>query len=286
LKLPPIGPPPKHILQNKVQVKTAGKFARLKDAAEKSKPHVPILLQEYLDAFLEAMEDFRILAKETPSQTFDDEVVKNIEHFLPYRDNLIDAFFVVAKFIDNEEAYDHVFEFFENLLAFQFRPDHMNSWNDVLFDNFHFLIYEISLYFMGVMAKTKRYTVIRRFFESTYLVRGDHMQKESRPFSTFNYHARSLNEIRNKRLKLNLISLVGEMITTRPHPTIKVAIQALYGVKTLNDLHDRVEIFSKSRLFQVYNEHYILNRIPFRQLLNIEEIGRALGKPSDPNRDF
>lgn len=222
LKLPPIGNPPKHIFQNKVQLKTSGRFARLKDAAEKSKPHVLAFLQEYFDLFIECMEEFRI-PHSAPRQDFDEAVVASVTSFLPYRDNLIDAFLLIANYIDSEDAYDHTFDFLERMLALQFRPDGMNSWHEDSFDNFRFINYEMALYFIAVMLKSKRFSVVRRFFESTYRVRDESHQMQNHPFSTFNYIISSLNEYRNKRLKLNKSSVVAEMISQRTYPKIKVA---------------------------------------------------------------
>lgn len=98
-------------------------------------------------------------------------VVRTAQDFLPYRDNIIDAFTVVANYVNSEDGYDHTFDFLEKLLAFQFRPDGMSSYYETSFDNFRFINYELALYFIGVMAKAKRYTIIRRFFESIYKVR-------------------------------------------------------------------------------------------------------------------
>jgi hypothetical protein len=214
---PAIGQPPKHIYQNAVLLKTAGNFSRLKDAAEKSKPHVTVFLQEYFDTFIESMEDFRISHEARPSNDFDELVVKNIADFSPYRDNLIDVFFLVAKYINTEEAYDHVFDFLEKSLAYQFCPEAMHSYNEASFDNYRFTNYEMALYFIAIMVKSKRYPVIGRFFESNYRVMDDSRLKQNRPFATFNWTINSLNYYRNNRLGLQRFSVVADMIVERRH---------------------------------------------------------------------
>lgn len=217
-KRPPLGKPPAHLfIPNPVHVKTAGAFLRLKNAVENQRPFVNALFEQYLDLFIESLEDFRIKLTNENRATFDDVVVKSIEQFRAYRDNIIECILFMLKFAPGQETERSIIAFLEKLIPFQQRPDHVNSWSEVDFDNYRFFAYELFLYLIAACLRTRQYGSAATFIECEYHVPkslggGDFYVSSA---TGCNEYIATLDDIRNKRLKLNLISVTAGTIQER-----------------------------------------------------------------------
>ena len=72
---PSLGKAPPHFFADTITtVSTAGKLTRLIDAVQRGKPFTQAILQEYLDTFIVALEDYRLTYDRTESTPFDDIV--------------------------------------------------------------------------------------------------------------------------------------------------------------------------------------------------------------------
>jgi hypothetical protein len=217
-KKPPLGDPPPYLFKEEVtHVKTAGRFQRLKDAVDKSKPYVDALLNDYLESFLNALRDFRISCDGPAESEFDEKVLASVTSFLPYRDSFLEFADFVARFMDREHTYDAVFDFFESLLPFKERPVTENSWYEPSTDNYRFIAYELFLYWLATLIQNKRYTAATRFIEDTY-----HYTEYfgggrwiAKGVSAFNCRIWSLDEYRNTHRNLNTLSVTAVELKQR-----------------------------------------------------------------------
>jgi hypothetical protein len=127
-----------------------------------------VLLQEYLDTVLESLEEFRIQGAYRDPVEFDKKVVASITDYLPHRNNFVDFVGWWANYMADDESFDRVMGFLDQLLAFQNRPENVQSWNEDSFDNFRFIIWELFLYLIARLIKERKYALAARFIEAEY----------------------------------------------------------------------------------------------------------------------
>jgi hypothetical protein len=77
---------------------------------------------------------------------FDDLVISNINNFLPYRNELVELFLMIAMYRRDQESIEVVHKFFEKLLPFTYMPKNISQWTVESVDNFRFISYELFLY--------------------------------------------------------------------------------------------------------------------------------------------
>jgi hypothetical protein len=215
-KRPALGKPPAHITNDDaIQIKTASVWLRLKDALSKGKPQAKTLLQEYLLAFTDALNDFRITYDRTPN--WDEQVVASIGAYLPYRDNFIDCMHTISRFMPAENYADELHEFLEQLLAYQHRPAELQGWSEVSFDNYRFIQAELFLTLVAILIGQKQYELVAQAVDQPYFVKSEFGGSEEVQLGIFAFqdHIKSLDEIRKHRLKLPLISVTGDLIRER-----------------------------------------------------------------------
>ncbi|WP_429049296.1 hypothetical protein [Aeromonas hydrophila] len=87
----------------------------------------------------------------------------------------------------------------------------MNSYSDILFDNFKFINQELYLYFITQLIRSSEFDLIDFFLLEKYITISILGQK-TKDFTDFNCHIESLDERRKTRLKLNRISITADML--------------------------------------------------------------------------
>jgi len=189
----------------------------LKNAVENQRPFVHASFDQYLDLFVDSMEDFRIKVTNENRATFDEVVVESIEQLRPYRDNFVECMLYMLKFAPGEATQHSIITFLEKLIPFQTRPENVSGYHEIDFDNYRFFIYELFLYLIAACIRTRQYGSAAAFMESEYHVpktlHGSDYYASSA--AECNEHVASLDEMRRQRLKLNLISVAAGIIRDR-----------------------------------------------------------------------
>lgn len=223
-KRPPLGKTPAHILApTAVHLKTASTFLRLKHAVETQKPFVSALFNEYLDIFIASLEDFRISVKDGKTATFDEEVIASIKSFVPYRDQFVECATFMLRYAPGRDTNESLIRFIEQFMAFQTRPDSVNSWHDVDYDNYRFLMYELFLYLIAACIRHQKFDAAAEIIESDYhipktLGGGDFYSCGA---SELNNEVESLDRIRNQRENARHVSYTAAVVTAHtPSPAV------------------------------------------------------------------
>jgi len=192
---------------------TATHQRRAIDAAKGDRPNAEALLREYLSALGAGLAKLRI--KRDPQRPFDDQVVSSIEGFLPYRDEFVAVLQTFALHRDSEGTRREFHRFFESLISYLSRPEHVTSWNEEDFDNYLFIVHELFLYSIAVFLRNERFQSVGSLMQD-YFVAGhsEYGQNAMAPFRVFRSYMRSLEQ-RNQRLKLGRASLRADMLKTR-----------------------------------------------------------------------
>ena len=145
---------------------------------------------------------------------FDDKVVGSIEKMLPLRDDFVDFTFTLFKYRDSVDL-DQLHGFWEKLIPFTFRPESVQSWATVDFDNYRFFNYELMLSFIATLLQLRKHREAGFFLHTQYFYRNDTCELKQNGIEAFNRHVRSLDEFRNNRLGLRRVSVTADLIKAR-----------------------------------------------------------------------
>lgn len=213
LRRPPLGTVPAYIAEeDQVLLKTSRKVGAIKDALINEKRSASGLISDFLETVFSSLEDFRLTGGNAVG--FDDKVVGSIDKMLPLRDDFIDFSFTVFKYqgsVDLEQIQD----FWEKLTAFTFRPELVQSWTEIDYDNFRFFNYELMLNFVAVLLQLRKHKEAGFFIHSPYFYRNSTNELKQSGIAIFNRYVRCLDEFRNNRLGLQRVSMTADLIKGR-----------------------------------------------------------------------
>jgi hypothetical protein len=214
LKKPSLGTAPAYITEDtQIVLKTSHKVSEIKRALLNGTRSAGGLIVEFLDTFTASLNDFKLTGGASPD--FDDRVTETIQRMLPLRVDFIDFTFTVFKF---QRAVDLgvFYSFLEKLVPFLYRPESVTQWTEVDFDNYRFFMYELVLNFIAILLQLKRYEEAAYFINSQYFYHHNNTGAlVYRGIEVFNMYVGSLDEIRNKRLQLNRVSLTADLLKSR-----------------------------------------------------------------------
>jgi len=196
-----------------VSLGTSAKFKRCIESIKNQKSYSFGAFDEYCSTFVENFERFRISSFEG---NYDDEMLKNIEEFLPSRNEFIQMLIAIAQYSPTEQFAHRLHRFFESLIPYMDRPPVVTQWNERDFDNFKFLVHELFLYSLAVFLKHERFSVVSYLLQQPYYIPGnsEYGRDATVSFITFRRYAESL-EHRNKRLGLRRLSLRADLLKER-----------------------------------------------------------------------
>lgn len=197
-----------------VSLGTGAAFKRCIDAIRNSKPTASGALSEYFEVFAQNLERFRI--QKDPAREFDDTVIQSIEAFLPFRNELVQLFVVIAQYSPTEDFVGRLHRFFESLIPYLHKPEHVQQWNEWDFDNFKFVVHELFLYALAVLLKYDRLELASEFLARQYYVPGnsEYGRNATVSFVAFRNYLKSLVH-RNSRLGLRKLSLHSMLLKER-----------------------------------------------------------------------
>ena len=199
--------------ENPINLGTTSTFKRAMSGLKDHKPFMHSALDEYLSLFSSNLENFRITKS---TEEFDDQVISNIEAFIPYRNQLVQLFIQISTHSDIEDFIPKLHRFMESLLPYLDQPANVGSWMESDFDNFRFIIHEIFLYLIAVLVKAEKFSAAAYFLIQRYYSH-DNSSYGSDPMLSYLAFYRSTNSFdrRNSRLELNKHSLRANSLEER-----------------------------------------------------------------------
>jgi|SaaInl8_200m_RNA_FD_contig_51_87747_length_1719_multi_3_in_0_out_0_1 hypothetical protein len=211
---PEIGKRPSFLEESDgISLGTTATQKRAVSAIKENKPFASGALDEYLSTFSNNLEKFRITDKEGE---FDDQIIDNIEKFIPFRNEAISMFIAIAQYAPTEENILKIHRFFESLIPYMSRPENTHQCSEWDFDNFKFIIHELFLYAIAILTKHERFAGINLLLTQQYYVAGrsDYGRDTMIGYEIFREYLRSLDH-RNTRLKLRRLSLHADLLEQR-----------------------------------------------------------------------
>ena len=215
---PELGNKPSFLSEGEhVSLGTTAVFKRCVDALKNHKAFAAGAFDEYCNSFALNLERFRLV---NPEGEFDDAVIKNIEEFLPYRNEAIQLFIAVAQYSPATEFIHRIHRLLESLIPYMHRPASVSQWSKRDFDNFKFIIHELFLYALAVLLKHERLEQANYLLEQQYYLPGnsDDGGDVMVDFVVFQANMQSLED-RNKRLDLRRLSVRGDLLKERCNGT-------------------------------------------------------------------
>ncbi len=199
--------------QRSVSLGTSSRQRRALDAVKGNRDNAGAVTIEYLTTLADELEKFRIDASIDP---FDDEVIRNIEAFLPYRNEAIELFLSLALYRDSLETRTTIHRFFERLIPYLDRPQSLSSYKEWDFDNFKFIVHELFLYALASSIRYERFESAAFLMANEYYVAGrsEYGRDAMVPFEVFRQYMKSL-EHRNERLNRRRLSLRADLLKER-----------------------------------------------------------------------
>lgn len=212
-KKPELGKPPAFLADDRVSLGTSARFRLAIQALKEHKPSAPGAVRDYFHTFAEKIEQLRIEPEK--GKEFDEQVIENLELFLPYRDEIVEMFATISRYRDDQEIYEALHSFFEQILRYGFWPVGKSSWNNTDADNYRVILYELFLYAVAALLKYDRVEGVCDLTEGFYFPPGSPEIKASMvSFSLFNCYPDSLNR-RNQRLQLRQLNLMATLLHDR-----------------------------------------------------------------------
>ena len=211
---PELGNKPSFLSEGEhVSLGTTAIFKRCVDAIKNHKAHATGSFDEYCTVFAENLERFRI---SKPDGEFDDAVIKSVEEFLPFRNEIIQLFIAIAQYAPEEQFIQRMHRFFESMIPYMNRPQGISQWSEWDFDNYKFIVHELFLYALAVLLKHDRIEQANYLLQQQYYLPGnsDYGRDVMVSFIVFREYMRSF-EHRNQRLGLRRLSLRADMLKER-----------------------------------------------------------------------
>lgn len=211
---PKIGKKPAFLSEtDSINLGTSVKYKRALDAIRNNRGYAKGALDDYFQTFVVNLEEFRISNVEGE---FDDEVIKNIDNFLPYRNEALTIFLAIAQYRNIPEAWQQLHKFFENIIPYMDNPKGTLARMESDFDNFRFIIHELFLYAISSLLKYECFDAVTYLICQHYFVEknNDYNKNVMEPFTVFLKNTYSLGH-RNERLKLKRTSLRADLLKQR-----------------------------------------------------------------------
>ncbi|MEX2495758.1 MAG: hypothetical protein WD448_06700 [Woeseia sp.] len=167
---------------------------------------------EYFDRFTENLEEFRIAPD---SQTgYDDEIVENIDQFLPYRNEAIEIVLTLSRYAGKKNLGPTLHSFVERLLPYFYRPTNDVGWQEFHASNYEFIIHELFLYFIAALLKYGHFDAAAHLFDHRYYVANRDRNDQMVSYREIRQYIEAF-EHRKNRLKLNRLSLRADTLIDR-----------------------------------------------------------------------
>lgn len=210
---PSVGKLPTSILGNIAPTTATGSRAkRAEEALRQGQTNATGLLREYADALVVQMPEHTFVLPD--GVEFDDQIVYQVDALRPYVIEFQSLITTLARYDFDARNFETILACLERIAGFMHRPEDVTSWNRLQFDHYKIFVHELFLSMFAVLLKEERFDLAELQLNRAYLIRSDSngVGRASKDFWDFQEFPETL-EIRNRRLKLNRVSLHADMIS-------------------------------------------------------------------------
>lgn len=213
---PELGKKPSFLDENKYTVLgTSSYCSRAMDAIRGGKSTSLGCFDEYLSTLTTNLE--RLRYKFTREDDSDEEFLKNIDEFIPSRNEFINLVSLVARYNLGVDFSKRLHSFFQDAIVYYYTPENIRSYNDYDYDNYKFIIHELYLYSVAIYLKSERFDDCSILFENFYIpIKIRFGDKPLTDYTTVQQHI-GIFEWRNQHRNLGRLSLHADKLKERCH---------------------------------------------------------------------
>ena len=198
-KKPALGQPPSYYITNDSPRPTSdilAKFQSLKQAITQER-HMAIQhnRSDFLDACINYADGLRVRS-EPSVESIGQMVFEDSRKLKLVRDPLVDWVALEGESTSESKFSEILIEFLERIRELKSRPAEINRWSDTWFEAHAVFVYELFLYFVASLLRTKSYEVLRELYAVHYIrpiterSSGHHYER----FDSFYGYSESLQE--------------------------------------------------------------------------------------------
>lgn len=214
---PPIGRMPSYLQQDEpVYLPTANKVKAISNAIYSNSKFTSLLIQDYIDLFIDSLKLYKIEANELSDDNFIDKIVGSIDSMLPLRDDFIDFTKLLVRTQDN--AADVLFSTFERMAQF-YEDEEITlaggaNLGSMAFDNYRYFNYDLFVSVSALLIKEERFSILNDIVRRHYCIMTDNRAVRMREisymrFRSYNY---TLNRYKNNRDGSRRLSVVADEV--------------------------------------------------------------------------
>lgn len=237
---------------------TSSYCMRAVDAIRGGKSTVLGFFDEYLSTLTTNLE--RIRFKVGNSLEPDVEFINNIDSFIPVRNEFVNLISLVARFNLGVDFSKRIHAFFQEAVSYCYVPESFNSYNEMDFDNFKFLINELYLYTIALYLKHERFDECSILFDKYYVpIKSKFGDNPLNSYTIMNQHV-SMLEWRNRHRNLRRLSLHADLLKERCHglpvnfPEVNQADFLCY-IKAMNEKDEQYNFWWPNTLLYSRGRH-------------------------------
>lgn len=213
---PEIGKKPSFLDEtSKTSLGTSNYCARTVDAIRGGKTTVLGCFDEYLSTLAANLERIRIQKDDTLAE--DEVFLKNIESFIPERNEFINLVSLVCRFNLGAEFSKRLHTFFQDALTYYYTPESVTSFRETDYDNYKFIISELYLYTVASYLKYERFNECSNLFGKYFVpLKARFGDSPLTSFTVINQNIGIL-DWRNRSRGLGRTSLHADLLKERCH---------------------------------------------------------------------
>ena len=142
---------------------TDAKHRRAVDQVRSGSSHAAAAAaNEFFDAVVAGLGQFRVESDPGNNDTFDEVVVKNLTDMLPYRDQCLAVIAAMAQYSPDDDLARALSRFIEGLLPYMDAPEGLSQWRSWDFDNYRFMAHEFVLHAVALLIRHERFVAAGR----------------------------------------------------------------------------------------------------------------------------
>jgi hypothetical protein len=238
---PPLGKTPAFLLSgDEPKIFTTARFRRAQELLRNGQPYAIAAAAEFFDVVSEGLEQFRLKGADFTQDTYDEAVVKSITDFVPYRDECIGIFQLLARYASEDDASETVQRFIEKTIPYTERPTEIMQYQKWDYDNYRFLTHELYLCVIATLLKEGKFRAAAKLLDAPFYI----TSKETTGGGAMHSYRLFMKELpsfvrRNTRLNLRRHSLQADFLqerATNPHISFRDLVQADFVIY----LHSRL----------------------------------------------
>jgi hypothetical protein len=216
-KKPSLGKTPSFLSDTETlpSLPTLGKFSTLRDALLNTKPTIELCRKDFVDSSIRFMDSLRI--RQNPNvEHRDEKILSDLHTLLGIRDQLIDWLILESNFAYVPRFDNMLIDFLERVLSLKYPPEELKQRQDWWFDTQRIFVHELFLYIIAILIKADRFESLRNILTTHFLLPESEIRSghDFAAYDDFYGYSEAL-DYRNKRLKLNRISIVADILKER-----------------------------------------------------------------------